>query len=117
METLHLYTKDKQGFYSKIGYTECEPVQIYGQNVLQQNSKNVSSNETDRENNINVPVQAVSQSVSNTCPQTKGLVQSHTCPWTHTPPPPPPPLPPPPPPKPVYSSKLLPSYTYMKKIL
>ncbi|GFG28410.1 hypothetical protein Cfor_11338 [Coptotermes formosanus] len=81
METLYLYTKDKQGFYSKIGYTECEPVQIYGQHVLGQNSKNVPLNETDAKGNINVPAQVVSPTalsvppVSNMYPQTKTLIQ------------------------------------------
>jgi hypothetical protein len=119
-ETLYLYTKDKQGFYSKIGYTECEPVQIYGQHVLGQNSKNVPSNETDTKSNINVPMQAVSptelsvSSVSNTYPRTKTLIQCNTCPQPHPPPPPPPP---PLPPNPIYSATLQPSYTYMKKNL
>jgi hypothetical protein len=115
MKTLYLYTRDKQGFYSKIGYKECEPVQIYGTRVLGQNYKNVPSNET-------AEVRAVSPtfsvpSVSNTYPQTRTLVQ----PNTHLQPEPPPPLPPPPPPplppKPVYSATSRPSYTCMKKNL
>jgi len=110
MKTLYLYTRDKQGFYSKIGYKECEPVQIYGTHILGQNSKNVPSDET-------AQVQAVSPifsvpPVSNTYPQTRTLVQPNTRPQPE-PPPPPPPLPP----KPVYSTTLRPSYTCMKKNL
>lgn len=116
MKTLYLYTRDKQGFYSKIGYKECEPVQIYGTHVLGQNSKNVPSNETATKGCINIPVQAVSltlsvPSVLNTYPQTRILDQHNTCPQPE--PPPPPPLPP----KPVYLATLRPSYTCMKKNL
>ena len=119
MKTLYLYTRDKQGFYSKIGYKECEPVQIYGTYVLGQNSKNVPSNETTTKGYINIPVQAVFPtlpvpSVSNTHPQIKLVVQHNTRPQPQPPPPPPPP---PLPPKPVYSAKLRPSYTCMKKNL
>ena len=99
MKTLYLYTRDKQEFYSKIGYKECEPVQIYGTHVLGQNSKNVPSNETATKGCINIPVQAVSPtlsvpSVSNSYPQTRTLVQCNTCPQPESPPPPPPPPPP-----------------------
>ena len=84
MKTLYLYTRDKQGFYSKIGYKECEPVQIYGTHVLGQNSKNVPSNKTDQ-------VQAVSPtflvpSILNTYPQPRTLVQPNTHPQSEPPP-------------------------------
>lgn len=104
-ETVYLSTKDKQGFYSKLGYTECEPVQMYGGPVLsKQNSRIVLPNETNTKCNIHICVKSVSAgnpplpSVCNTDPL-----------------PGPPPPPPPPPPK--FCSQPYSTHTCMKKKL
>jgi hypothetical protein len=98
---VYLSTKDKQEFYSKLGYTACEPVQMYGEPVLsRQTSKIGSSNETNTKCNIQICV----KSVSARNPSLPSI------PNTDPPPPPPPPLP-------KLCSLPYSTHTYMKKEL
>jgi hypothetical protein len=123
IETVYLSTKDKQGFYSKLGYIECEPVQIYGGPVLSrwnvdvppctQGIKTVHLSTEDKQGfdykfryTEREPVQIYGGSVLSR--QNVDLL-----------PPVPPPPPPPPPPNPSNSSTsvLRSTSTYMKKYI
>jgi hypothetical protein len=99
-ETVYLSTKDKQGFYSKFGYTKCEPVQMYGEPVLsRQNSRIMLPDET----NTNI----CDRSVSPRSPSVPPISNTDPLPL---PPPPPPPLP-------KFCSLPYSAHTYMKKKL
>lgn len=101
---MYLSTKDKQGFYSKLGYTECEPVQMYGGPVLsRQNSRIVLPNETNTKCNIHI----CDKSVSAISPSPPSIPNTNLLPL---PPPPPPPLP-------KFCSLPYSTHTYMKKKL
>ncbi|XP_049959764.1 N-alpha-acetyltransferase 80 isoform X2 [Schistocerca serialis cubense] len=119
LHTVYLSTIDQQGFYLKLGYTECAPVSVYGCPIAKWNSSHTMVH-----NNMLSDLELQNE----VSPLDSRTLTKDTVPLQHEatsllpcqlpPPTPPPPPPPPPPPQ---SLPLAPTQkqrkTFMKKVL
>lgn len=56
LKTIYLSTKGQEGFYSKLGYTECQPISIYGSYVPTASTDNIKTDSRNNEKSQGAPI-------------------------------------------------------------